>query len=66
MEKKIKARKAKKEQSIKEIIRHISELIEHDENFILKIASEVGDIARMLIDLRQRVEALEKRKEKKT
>ena len=65
MEKKIKARKAKKEQSIKEIVKHISELIQHDENFILKIASELGDMARLLKDLRERVEVLEKKNKEK-
>lgn len=65
MEKKIKARKAKKEQTMKEIVRHISELVQHDENFILKIASELGDVARLLKDLRERVEVLEKKNKEK-
>ena len=60
MRRRIKARKAKQAKSINKIIQHLSELVQHDENFILKIGSEVGDVFRILKDLRERVEALEK------
>lgn len=61
MRKKIRARKAKQAQSINKIIAHLSELVQHDENFILKLAGSQGDMARLLKDLRERNEALDKR-----
>ncbi len=60
MYKKLRARKAKKEQSTKDMLKHLAEIVQHDENFSLKIVSEVGDMARMLKEEREKREILEK------
>ncbi|TDI96958.1 MAG: hypothetical protein E2O29_01620 [Deltaproteobacteria bacterium] len=60
MHKKLRARKVRKEQSTKDMLKHLAEVVQHDENFSLKILSETGDLARMLKDEREKREILEK------
>lgn len=38
----------------------IEKKLSHDENLILKVMGEIGDLSKMVLDLKTRIDALEK------